>query len=209
MDLKDLRLRKGFFLVIEGIDGSGKTTQSIRLCEGLRSEGYKVLYTAEPSEDPIGLFIKEKALANGKFPPEVEVLLFAADRFEHQRNVIIPALNDGSIVVCDRYFYASLAYQGAQGVDLDWIREVNSFVLKPDLAVYLDVPPEEALSRKKGRRDSLEYLELEEKVRSIYIELARRGELLLLDGRGTIEEVGESLYREVKAYLCPHGGSTS
>lgn len=193
--------RRGFFLVIEGIDGSGKTTQSIRLCEGLRLEGYKTLYTAEPSDGPIGSFIKERILAREKFPPEVEVLLFAADRFEHQSNVIVPALNEGLIVVCDRYFYASLAYQGAQGVDLDWIREVNSFALKPDLAICLDVPPEEALARKKGRRDSLEYLELEEKVRSIYIELARKGELLLLDGRGSIEEVGRRLHEEVKALL--------
>lgn len=193
--------RTGFFLVIEGIDGSGKTTQSKRLCERLNSEGLKTLYTCEPSKGPIGLFIKEEILEKGRFPPEVEALLFAADRFEHLRAVVTPALNEGLIVVCDRYLYASLAYQGAQGVDLDWIRDVNSFALRPDLAVYLDVPPEVALARKKGKRDSLEYLELEGRVRSIYVELATKGELLLLDGRGSIEDVGKRLYGEVKALL--------
>jgi dTMP kinase len=191
----------GFFLVIEGIDGSGKTTQSTRLCERLNSEGLKALYTSEPSGGPVGLFIKEEVLGRGGFPPEVEALLFAADRFLHQRDVILPALNEGLIVVCDRYFYASLAYQGAQGVDLNWIRELNSFALKPDLALYLDVPPEVALARKKGKRDSLEYLELEGRVRSIYVKLALEGELIQVDGMGSIEEVGRRLYEEVKARI--------
>ncbi|MEM3608496.1 MAG: dTMP kinase [Candidatus Bathyarchaeia archaeon] len=193
--------RRGFFLVIEGIDGSGKTTQSMELYKRLNSEGLKALYTSEPSGNPVGLFIREEVLEKGGFPPEVEALLFAADRFQHQRDVIVPALNEGLIVVCDRFFYASLAYQGARGVDLDWIRGVNSFALKPDLAVYLDVPPEVALARKRGKRDFLEYLELEEKVRSIYMELVSGGELLLLDGRGSVEDVGNRLYNEVKANL--------
>ena len=199
MDLNSFR--RGFFLVIEGIDGSGKTTQSMGLCKRLNSEGLKALYTSEPTENPVGLFIKAEVLEKGGFPPEVEALLFAADRFQHQRDVIVPALNKGYIVVCDRFFYASLAYQGARGVDLDWIRNLNSFALKPDLAVYLDVPPEIALARKRGKRDFLEYLELEERVRSMYMELVSRGELLLLDGSGSIEDVGKHLYEEVKTNL--------
>jgi dTMP kinase len=196
-------VQSGFFLVIEGLDGSGKTTQCIQLCKMLKSQRINVVYTSEPSKGSIGMFLRKHVLSKSKYPPEIEALLFAADRFEHQQDVIKPALDTGKIVLCDRYLYASLAYQGAQGVDLEWIRSINFFTLKPDLSIYLDVPPEEALARKEGLRETLEYIELERKVKSIYLALSKTGELTRVDGRGTIEEVTKRLFDLIKPFLSP------
>ncbi|MBO3755124.1 MAG: dTMP kinase, partial [Candidatus Brockarchaeota archaeon] len=93
------------------------------------------------------------------------------------------------IVVSDRYLYASLAYQGAQNVSLDWIREINSFAIKPDLAICLDVPAEAGLARIKWKKSVLERIELERKVREIYLKLAETGELVLIDATRPIDEV--------------------
>jgi dTMP kinase len=195
------KYNKGYFLVIEGIDGSGKTTQCIKLIKQLRSKHIHAIYTSEPSQLSIGRFIRRNILAYQKHLPEVEALLFAADRYYHLKKIIIPALEQNAIVICDRYLYASLAYQGAQGVTQNWIRELNRFALNPDLAIYLDVQPEVALNRKKGKKDVLENINLGKKVRSIYLDLVKSGELLSLDGNGTTKEVEKRLYSLVKQYL--------
>jgi dTMP kinase len=184
---------KGAFIVLEGGDGSGKTTQARALYSALRHEGYKVHLTAEPSRSTAGRLIQRKILHGKKTSPEVEALLFAADRFLHLESEILPALADGKIVVCDRYVYASFAYQGAQGVDSHWLREINRFAVKTDLALYLDIPAETGMSRIKRKKTVLERPELQERVRDEYLKLVQAGELTLVDGTQPIRKVGENI----------------
>jgi len=179
----------GVFIVIDGIDGCGKTLHSRSLCMDLRGMNYDVRYTAEPSQGFIGRFIRQKILLEQKIPPETEVLLFAADRSSHLQREVLPLLKAGKIIVSDRYFYASLAYQGAQGVSLDWIRKVNYFAPKPDVAIYLDVPAEVGLSRIRRQRTVLEKLELEKRVRQIYLQLVEEEELSIIDATKPISNV--------------------
>ena len=179
---------KGVFIVLEGVDGCGKTFHTRTLKEGLRQRGFNAVYTAEPSGSIVGKFIKT-TLATEKISPEVEALLFAADRCEHLKTEILPSLESGKVVVCDRYLYSSLAYQGAQGVDVNWIKTINKFAVKPDIAFCLDIPPDVALGRIKRKKTVLERLDLQEKVRARYLELVRNGELILVDSNRPSEQV--------------------
>jgi dTMP kinase len=192
---------KGAFVVLEGSDGSGKTTQARVLCSALRREGYKIHPTAEPSRSIVGRLIRRRILHGKKTRPEVEALLFAADRFLHLESEILPALAVGRIVVCDRYIYASFAYQGAQGVDSQWLQEINRFAIKPDLALYLDVPAETGMGRIRRKKSLLEKLELQERVREQYLKLAETGELTLVDGTQPIKKVGENVLDLVTSKL--------
>ena len=171
--------RRGFFIVLEGIDGSGKDTHMKLLSSELRERGYVVVETAEPSKDRVGTFLKNYAKTKGeRLPAETEALLYAADRCEHVKNVIEPALRRGQTVISNRYLYSSLAYQGAVGVDLDWIREMNKFAVKPDLGILLDILPEYSLHRMNRRRSIFESADYLRKVRDIYLKLEREGELV-------------------------------
>lgn len=183
------------FFAIEGIDGSGKTTQSRDLVDSLIKNGFNAVYTMEPSKGHIGTFIKEKIIINKKVSPEVEALLFAADRFEHIDSEILPLLRKGKIVVSDRYVHASIAYQGAQGIDLEWIESLNYFTIEPDLAIYIDVPPSVGISRKKGKKSVFENLESLSKVRKIYQDLVDKGNLTLINGMKKRDEIGRDLYK--------------
>lgn len=185
---------KGAFVVLEGGDGSGKTTQAKSLCFALRRGGYKVHSTAEPSRSAAGRLIRRKLLHGKKLPPEVEALLFAADRFLHLESEVRPALAAGKIVVCDRYMYASFAYQGAQGMDSKWLREINQFAENPDIALYLDVPAETGLSRIRRKKSVMENLGLQQRVREEYLKLVQAGELTLVDATQPIKEVGENIF---------------
>ncbi len=185
---------KGFFVVLDGIDGCGKTLHSKALRDELKAQGFDAVYTAEPSDGSVGKFIQGMLLKE-KILPEVEALLFAADRYDHLKTEILPSFENAKVVVCDRYLHSSLAYQGAQGVDVEWIRKINSFAIKPDIAFYLDVPPDVGLSRIKRKRSVLESFELERKVRDMYLQLVDERELVLVDSNRPIEEVKVDLLR--------------
>ncbi len=135
----------GTFLVIEGADGSGTTTQSKRLAEEL--DAY---YTAEPTEGDIGGKI-ERMISGGGYSAEAIALAFAADRMVHLEEEIIPRLEEGRTVVCDRYYHSSLVYQPALGADYSWVRGLNRAAWTPDLTVILDISSNEALSRIEKR----------------------------------------------------------
>lgn len=187
-------------ICIEGLDKSGKTTQARLLVENLRGMGFDAYYTSEPSDGEIGRFIERYVLRRDKrIPIPAEALLFAADRVDHVEREIKPLLSEGKIVVSDRYIYSSIAYQGAAGLDIGWIMEVNKMVPKPDLAIYLDVPVEVVMKRiqRRRRRSIMESLEVQTKVREIYLRLVEEGHLILIDGNRPIMEVAQDVQRAV------------
>ena len=126
---------------------------------------------------------------------------FAADRFEHVENEIRPALRGGQLVISDRYVYSSLAYQGAAGLSLEWIRTVNVHALKPDLAVFIDVKLETVMNRLKSKRSVMENIETLEKARDIYLKFVAKGELIRIDGNRAKDEVAETLSKVVLKLL--------
>jgi len=193
--------QKGVFIVIEGLDGSGKTTQTYLLAQKL-SKNYPVNLTAEPSRGKIGTFIRQCCLYEDKrLPTEAEALLFAADRIEHLQNEIKPALDEGKIVVCDRYTYSSLAYQGSAGLSLDWIKTINARALQPDFAIFIDVPPEKVLERLQRKKSVMETLETQQKVREVYLKYVEKGELVSINGDNPKDAVAEALYAKVLELL--------
>jgi len=197
---------KGFFVCIEGLDGCGKTTQAKLLVKRLKNRGYDVIYTAEPSLGKIGQFIKKHCLHGAKRVSSiVEALLFAADRFEHVERDVIPALNEGKLVVSDRYVYSSLAYQGAAGLDLKWIEKINEHALRPDLAFFVDVKPEIVIKRLKPKKSVMENLETQRKVREVYTKFVEKGELTKIDGNRSKKEVSNDILKAVLNFLEKYG----
>lgn len=198
--------RKGIFICVEGLDGCGKTTQTKLLVRKLRKMGWDAVYTAEPSRGKIGQFIKKYCLQGEKRTfPIVEALLFAADRFEHVEREVIPALNEGKIVVSDRYVYSSLAYQGATGLDLKWIEMINEHAIGPDVAIFVDVEPEAVIKRLKPKKSVMENLETQRKVREVYVKFVEKGELVRIDGNKSTKEVANDVLKLVSRFLEKRG----
>jgi dTMP kinase len=152
---------EGLFVVLEGIDGSGTTTQAERWAALLRSQGRRVHLTREPSTGPIGaeirLVLTRRIVLPAPRQAEVMALLFAADRLDHLASEIEPRLREGYVVISDRYDLSSLAYQSITAGAVDspgvvaWIRELNRFARRPDATVVLDVSPEVAAARRRAR----------------------------------------------------------
>ncbi|OGO18231.1 MAG: dTMP kinase [Chloroflexi bacterium RBG_16_48_8] len=166
------------FIALEGPDGSGKSTQAKLLAEEVGARGYDVLLTREPGGSPIGDQIRQIlfTLNNKSMHPKTEFLLFSASRAQHVYEVIRPYLDKGGVVISDRYFHSSLAYQGyGHDLDLDTLKQITSFAtsdLLPDLILLLDLPVEEGLNRRKseGKWNRLDdyQLEFHQKVRQGY-----------------------------------------
>lgn len=190
--------KQNLFICIEGLDACGKTTQARRLVANLRRKGFDAVYTTEPSSGEIGSFIKSDILQRRKrVPAVVEALLFAADRVDHVEHKIKPALQKGRIVVSDRYLFSSLAYQGAAGLDLKWIEEINRWALKPDLSIYLNVPIEVVMKRMKRKRSVMERLETQKKVLQTYHQLVQDGRLFPLDGNRPANVVSRDIFKMI------------
>ena len=171
-----------YFITLEGPEGSGKTSHTEALAEHLRSLGANVLHTREPGGTSIGDQIRRilGALDNTAMRPSTEFLLFSASRAQHVEELIRPHLETGGVVVCDRFFDSSLAYQGyGHGLDLEALRQITRFAtggLNPDLTLLLDLPAEEGLKRRQeggswNRLDAYA-LEFHHRVREGYLALA-------------------------------------
>ena len=146
-------MKKGFLIVIEGIDGAGKSTQAEILMNRLQERGFDVVYFREPSGSRWGQEIKRKALDKDSITPEEELELFQKDRKENVEKNLKPALERNKIVVLDRYYFSTIAYQGAKGIDEERIKRMNEeFAVKPDLVFILDIDPHEGLDRIRNRR---------------------------------------------------------
>ena len=159
--------RKGRFIVFEGIDGSGKTTQAQLLAAFLRKEGFEVVLTAEPTDLPSGKELR-LALSGKQKKSECEMAaLFVLDRIAHNndaKNGLRALVENGAYVICDRYYYSTLAYQG-MSTDYAWVRSMNLScpdIMKPDLCIYLDLTPKQSLERIRRGRESTEIYETEE-----------------------------------------------
>ena len=146
-------MEKGFLIVIEGIDGAGKSTQAETLMDRLRKRGFDAVYFREPSGSRWGREIKRKALDPDSLTPEEELELFQRDRKKNLEKNLRPALERNKIVVLDRYYFSTIAYQGAKGIDEERIKRMNEeFAVEPDLVFILDINPQQGLDRIKNRR---------------------------------------------------------
>lgn len=183
----------GIFIVFEGLDGAGCTTQ-LNLLEGhLTRLGHAVSSTKEPSNGPFGATIRLVIEERLKSDPVALALAFAADRIDHLRNEangIIKALQDQKVVLCDRYVLSSLAYQRVFIEDPEWLARINQFAFAPDLTVFIDTPVEECLRRIASRSSNDELFHKRNvlmSVRDNYLDLlegrrAATGEIILIDG---------------------------
>lgn len=196
-------VKRGFFIVLEGIDGAGTTTQVKALYTTLKSRKIPCLKTCEPSPGVIGKYIK-KLLKERKANPAELALLFAADRLDHLIKTIFPALEKGIWVISDRYRLSSMAYQSLD-FDLEWVTQINRHAPPPHLTILLDLPVDIALERvekRGGRREFFEHKRKLEKIRENYLALARRkeeGEVFILNGA----QPKKSLTAEILTILLP------
>ncbi len=214
--------KRGRFVVLEGIDGSGTTTHAARLADRLRGEKLPVRTTREPSDGPIGTLVRQvltgRVIVPGGRAPNwaTMALLFAADRMDHVEAEIEPWINQGGILISDRYDASSLAYQsvssGRGGSDaVEWIRALNKFCARPDLTIVLDVNFEEAARRRDQRGEPAQLYEQNEVQRALavfYRDLAKhlpKDRITLVDAGGTIDEVHERIYA---AYTGAFGRAT-
>jgi dTMP kinase len=196
----------GSFIVFEGGDGVGKTTQVERLCRRLTEDGYEVVRTFEPGDTAVGAQIRRLVLdhATGELDPRAEALLYAADKAHHLAVVVRPALARGAVVVCDRYVDSMLAYQGAGRVldpgAVELIARWATADLRPDLTILLDTDPTDAVHGKAGK-DRVEAAggSFHERARAFFVELAERdpARYLVLDARRTREEIAAAIARRV------------
>lgn len=202
---------RGRFVVIEGIDGAGTTTQSALLATRLRKAGASVRTTREPSDGPIGALIRQvltgRVVTPGGLAPgwATMALLFAADRMDHVESEIEPFIASGGVIISDRYDASSLAYQsvvsGRAGTSaVDWIRSLNVHALRPDLTIVIDLPADVAAVRRESRGEAAQLYEQHEVQRALaafYADLPKhmpKDRIVMVDGQGTVEEVAERVF---------------
>ena len=195
-----MTLRKGLLIVFEGIDGSGKSTQVQLLKNRLREMRLPFRSFREPTRGKWGKKIRQKARRAGSLTPEQELELFLRDRRENVRRNLRPALAAKKIVLLDRYYFSTIAYQGARGIDPDKIRAANEeFAVIPDLVFILDLDPRKGLGRIEGRSVREAHFEQEErlvKVREIFLGL--KGRMFVhLDGGLPADELGRKIFSRV------------
>jgi dTMP kinase len=199
---------RGVFIVLEGGDGSGKSTQAAWLVARLRADsGREVVSTREPGGTDVGAQIRAIVLGGGAIDASTEALMIAADRAEHVDKVIRPALERGAVVVSDRFVPSSLAYQGvARGLGVDEIARLSEWAtrgLQPDLVVVLDVPAEEAGRRRAGPQDRMERepAEFQAMVNKAYRDLADQFGWTVVDGTAPVDEVSDEIWALVRPLL--------
>jgi dTMP kinase len=191
----------GFLIVIEGIDGTGKTTQARFVRERLQERKFRIVSTREPTSGHWGQMLRDSALT-GRLSLQEEVEAFIKDRKEHVETVINPALKDGQIVIVDRYYFSTMAYQGARGLDpAELMRRNEEFAPEPDLLVILDIEPESGLERVKTRGSQTDHFEKTDplkKARAIFNSI-KKPYLCRLSATQEPEVLGELIVRQFSA----------
>jgi len=198
-------VKGGMFIVFEGIDGTGKSTQLHLLAESLKQRGYAVVSTREPTDGPYGRKIRELFVDRGTVSHDEELELFIADRQQHVQEVIAPALADGCVVLCDRYYLSTVAYQGANGFEPDFIMGKNKDFPAPDLAIILEIDPAQGIHRIQNQRNEHPNTFEEEsnlrKVAAIFA-VMQHGYIQRINAADTIENVHGQVLKAVKRALA-------
>ncbi len=197
----------GRFIVFEGIDGSGKTTQLERLYEHLSTSGHDVQTTREPSSGPCGVLLRQALRGDINLDSATLALLFAADRTDHMQQ-IKKALQKGKIVLCDRYVLSSIAYN-SDALSAEWILQINDAArhdLLPDLTILFDIPVDEAMARIDNRGEKKERFEEKEKLQRIrdhYLHWAKElpERIVIVDGSDTPDAISQRLSELIDPYL--------
>jgi dTMP kinase len=195
---------KGRFIVVEGIDGTGKSTQVQRLGEWLQGQGDEVVLSREPTAGPWGRKLRESA-ATGRLAPEDELQYFLNDRRQHVEELIAPSLAAGKVVILDRYYFSTMAYQGARGFDVSDIRRQNeAFAPTPDLLLILDLDVDAALERIGARGDSANEFEKRENLercREIFLSLKDEEFVRVIPTTGTLDDVANRIRQVTEEFL--------
>ena len=204
---------KGYFISFEGIDGSGKSTQIQRLAKFLEALGLNVIITREPGGSVGGEEIRNLLLQGNvdRWSAETEILLFTAARRDHLERIILPALEEGKIVICDRFADSTRMYQGMRGPNLrNLVDSLNEKVIKfdPDLTILIDINPEISLKRAKSRKTVEERfedfgVELQMKMRKGFIELAKEfsNRIEVVNGQQSVDKLTQDICSLVKAKI--------
>ena len=208
-------MKRGVFITVEGPEGAGKTTVLAKVGEQLEKEGYSIVLTREPGGIPIAEQIRQVILnrENTEMDSRTEALLYAAARRQHLVEKVIPALNKGSIVLCDRFIDSSLAYQGhARGLGIDEVREINRFAIQdtmPELTLFFMIDPEIGLKRIENHKNreinrlDLEKLNFHQKVYEGYQLLIKNepDRIKVIDANQSFEEVYQETLQQIRTYI--------
>ena len=205
--------KKGFFITFEGIDGSGKSTQIRKLAKFLEDNGFDIIITREPGGSVGGEEIRNLLLQGevDRWSAETEILLFTAARRDHLERIILPALQGGKIVICDRFTDSTRMYQGMRGPKLrDLVDKLTKEVINcdPDLTIVIDIDPEISLERAKSRKTAEERFEdfgvdLQKKMRTGFIDLSKEfnSRIEVVNGQQSVDEIAKEIFSLVKARL--------
>lgn len=205
--------KKGFFITFEGIDGSGKSTQIQKLAKFLEDNGFDIIMTREPGGSVGGEEIRNLLLQGevDRWSAETEILLFTAARRDHLERIILPALQDGKIVICDRFTDSTRMYQGMRGPKLrNLVDNLTEEVIncEPDLTIIIDIDPEISLRRAKSRETAEERFEdfgvdLQKKMRKGFIDLSKEFNcrIKVVNGQQSVDDLAKEIFSLVKARL--------
>lgn len=196
---------QGMFIAVEGLDGSGTSTQADLLAKNLNKIKRQTFLTKEPTNNLIGGLIRGTLTKDWQASPECLQLLFAADRAHHLDRLIIPALKSGKTIITDRYIFSTIAF-GSIECDKTWLEEINRKFLLPDITFFVDVPANICIKRIKNTRNQFELFEREkvlEQVRKNYLLLAKNKKynIIVINGENDIEKIGQELFDKVKMLL--------
>lgn len=195
---------RGKLIAFEGIDGAGKSTQIQRLAARLDAAGHPVTTTREPTDGPWGKKIRSSA-ETGRMSPADELAAFIEDRRQHVRELIEPSLDAGRTVLIDRYYFSTVAYQGARGLEPTELLAANAFAPAPDLLLLFDLPPRVSLERVRSRGGGVDLFEREDeltRVREIFLSLEAPGRVVLDALRGE-DEIEREIWQHVEPLVDP------
>ncbi len=194
--------RPGLLIALEGIDGAGKSTLGRQLARALRTKGFKVFTTFEPTLGAWGQKIRHHLQRGSKISPKALAELFLRDRIDHVTKIIIPKLSQGNIILCDRYYLSTLAYQGAAGLEIETLKLQNeTWAPVPDIVLYLDIAPEKGIERLDQEREIFENLAFLKRVKEIYEKLLAGFVHERVDATQPLEKVLEQSVKRLTPYL--------
>ena len=190
-------LKRGIFIALEGVDGAGSSTQTRLLVDLLVGKGFDAVATKEPNPEGAVEPVIRHFLSEPAGTPELDALLFAADRIDHVERFIKPWLISKRIVVSDRYLESSIAYQSSQGLSERWVASINRRAVKPDMTIIMDIDPALSLKRKSTRPERFERVEFLQKVRARFLERAEKKHYEVGDAGMPLEEVHKNIVKAI------------